>query len=169
MAGTAEVIDIPNVKIEFDPEGGPDAQILLEQDWTGNVDRVSLHPSQVRLIAERLGMLPPSDIEAHRTIARLCRQMRTLYQRIDQLDDWLNAVAQRGHEDLDMECTFSMATWEIAREFLIEAPDGLGIDGNPPKSGPVESPQKRGHSASNPSKSGGTGSTGELPLEGGQA
>lgn len=117
-----QVIDLPNLKFEFDPAGGPDQQILLEQDWNGNVERVGLHPSQVRLIAERLGMLPPSDLEAQRTIAQLSRRMRLLAERIDWLDDLLIQAAGKGHEDLTEETTYSAATLELVREFMADLP-----------------------------------------------
>lgn len=139
-----QVIDIPNIKIEYDLDGGPDQQVLLEQDWVGNVDRVSLHPSQVRLIAERMGVLPPSDIESQRTIARLCRQMRLLQERIQRLDKFLCITASAGHENLDEELAFSGATLDLVNEFILELPDANppksgGVDaGNPPKSGGVE-------------------------------
>lgn len=117
------MIDIPNLKIDRDGQD-PDTNVMLEQDdGCGNVQRVYLHPVQIRLLAERMGLLAPSsNIEADRTIARLCRQMRVLYGRIDQLDDWLNQVAQRGHENLDMETTYSLATWELANEFVKDLP-----------------------------------------------
>lgn len=133
-----------------------DGSVNLEQGaGCGEVSRITLHPIHVRLLAEEAGLLAPSsNIGADRTIARLCRQMRVLHSRIDQLDDWINAAAQRGHEDLDAETAYSLATWEIATEFLAELPDcgnarrteregannpesGCVASGNHPKSGPV--------------------------------
>lgn len=101
-----------------------DGSVNLEQDaGFGEVSAIVLHPIHVRLLAEQVGVLAPSsDIEADRTIARLCRQMRILLDRIDQLDDWLNQAAQRGHEDLATETTYSFATWELANEFVTELP-----------------------------------------------
>lgn len=98
--------------------------INLEQDMgCGEVSRMDLHPIHLRLLAEEAGILAPSsNIEADRTIARLARQMRILFERIDQLDDWLNQAALRGHEDLDAETTYSFATWELAREFVEDLP-----------------------------------------------
>jgi hypothetical protein len=101
-----------------------DKMINLEQDMgCGEVSRICLHPIHLRLLAEEAGILPPSsNIEADRTIARLSRQLRILFDRIDRLDDWLNAAAQRGHEDLEMETTYSFATWELANEFVADLP-----------------------------------------------
>lgn len=103
-----------------------DGSVNVEQDaGFGEVSRITLHPIHVRLLAEQVGLLAPSsNIEADRTIARLTRQMRILFDRIDRLDDWLNAAAQRGHEDLEMETTYSFATWELANEFVADLPGG---------------------------------------------
>lgn len=133
-----------------------DGSVQLEQSaGCGEVSRITLHPVHVRLLAEEAGVLAPSsNIEADRTIARLCRQMRILHSRINELDDWINAAAQRGHEDLEAETVYSLATWELATEFLAELPDcvnarhterevannpesGCVASGNHPKSGPV--------------------------------
>ncbi len=134
---------IYDIAYEVDAAGN----VQLEQDaGFGEVSRIELHPIHVRLLAERVGILAPSsDIEADRAIARLCRQMRILHARIDQLDDRLNAAAQRGHEDLEAETIYSFATWELATEFLEELPDGISA-GNSPQSGAV--------AAVNPPKSG---------------
>jgi hypothetical protein len=109
---------------DLDFEIDIDGSINLEQECgLGEVSRITLHPIHLRLLAEEVGLVPTSDPEANRTIARLSRQMRTLLQRIGQLDDWLNAAAQRGHEDLQDECTYSLATWELAREWAAELPE----------------------------------------------
>lgn len=115
------MIQIPNLTIDRDGDG-PDVEVMLTQDFGGNEHMVTLHPSQVRVLCERMGLLAP-DAEAQRTIARLSRQMRLLLERIDQLDDWLNQASQRGHEDLSMETTYSFASWEMANEFCKELPD----------------------------------------------
>lgn len=113
---------IYDLSYEIDSDG----MVSLEQDGgCGDVDRMTLHPIHVRLLAEETGLLAPSsNIEADRTIARLTRQLRILFDRIDRLDDWLNAAAQRGHEDLEMETTYSFATWELANEFVADLPGG---------------------------------------------
>lgn len=109
---------------EVDSDGG----INLEQDaGCGDVERITLHPIHVRLLAEQAGILAPSsNIEADRTIARLCRQMRLLLERINYLDDWLHTCSDTAHADLSYEQTYSMATWELAREFVDDLPDVAG-------------------------------------------
>jgi hypothetical protein len=123
---TATEISIPPLKIEYDPEGGPDQEILLEQEWGGESYKVGIHPIQVHYLAELLGLLPPSDLEAARTIARLCRQMRKLQERIDHLDTLLLHAAEKGHEDLTEETAYSAATLDIISEYVMELPDAGG-------------------------------------------
>jgi hypothetical protein len=115
------MIEIPNLTIDRNGTD-PDTQVMLTQDFGGNEHMVTLHPCQVQLLAERMGLLVP-DVESQRTIARLCRQMRILLDRIDQLDDDINRVVQGGHVDLETEMTFSFATWQLANEFCKDLPD----------------------------------------------
>jgi hypothetical protein len=129
---------IYDLAYEVDEQG----DVQLEQDaGCGEVSRVTLHPIHVRLLAEEAGLMAPSSsVEADRTIARLCRQMRVLHGRISQLDDWLGLAAARGHEDLDMETAYSLATWDIASEWVRDLPDGprgesAAIGGNGPENG----------------------------------
>ena len=164
-------IHIPDLKIDYDQTGDPDETVTLTQDWGGNTSIVSLHPSQVRLIAEHIGVLPVGDLEAQRTIARMSRQLRNVYARLHQLDQWLWQTQAKGHEDLDMETTHSMATLEILTEYLDMLPDGYGIEGPPansPKSGAVEptkAPASGGISGSKAPKSGGVAGAGQMELE----
>jgi len=124
--------------------------ISLEQDMgCGDVSRIDLHPIHLRLLAEEAGLLAPSsNIEADRTIRLLCRQMRILFHRIDQLDDWINQASLKGHEDLDIETTYSFATWEMANEFIKQLPlDEHGapvMEMNAAESGPISNPSKNG-------------------------
>lgn len=66
------MIDLPNLKIDRDGNH-PDELVLLEQEYSGNVDRIALHAVHVRFLAERMGILVP-DAEVQRTNARLRRQ-----------------------------------------------------------------------------------------------
>jgi hypothetical protein len=144
-----------------------DGEIInLEQDMgCGEVSRVDLHPIHVRLLAEQIGILAPSsNIESDRTIARLCRQLRTLYQRIDFLDTYLHTNSDSQHADLSYEQTYSTATWELAHEFVSDLPAA-----NTPESGDLstaKTPNTGGVSPSNGSKNGGTSAQSALPLEG---
>lgn len=158
--------------------------INLEQDMgCGEVSRIDLHPIHLRLLAEEVGILAPSsNIEADRTIARLCRQMRILFDRINQLDDWIRQAAEKGHEDLEMETTYSFATWELAHEFIADLPiaDAAAKAKTPEHGGlPIgNGPKSEGVSISNGPENGGVvaagagvarhGAQGALALEGQQ-
>ena len=112
------MIQIPNLEIDCDSDD-PDTQVMLTQDFGGNTSMVTLHPSQVKLLAERMGLLLP-DAEAQRTIARLSRQLRVLTERIKYLDEWLHAHSDASNADLSYERAYSFATWELANEFCAD-------------------------------------------------
>lgn len=107
---------IPNLTIETTEGGG----FLLEQDCSGNVDRIELHPTQVQHLAELAGLLPRRGDPYIPPACVLARRLHVLRDRIDRLDDWLRAVAENGREDLEHELTFSFATWELATEFCAD-------------------------------------------------
>lgn len=131
------LITLPNLQIDQDGTG-PDAEVMLTQDFGGNNHMVTLHPSQVRLLAERMGLTAAPDDEARRIIARLSRQLRLLHDRIDELDDMMLDISARGHENVEVECEFSSASLALAREFVAELPPA-----NDPKF-PVQRPQISG-------------------------
>lgn len=108
--------------------------ISLEQDMgCGEVAAISLHRVHLRHLAEEAGLISASaHADVDRTIARLSRQLRCLRDRITQLDDWLHLAEQKGHEDLSLECTYSMATREMATEFCadLDLERGIGFHGD---------------------------------------
>jgi hypothetical protein len=120
-SGRPTMIDIPCLKIDRDGDG-PDEPLLLEQECSGNIDRISLHPSQVRLLAERMGFLPEHSDDANRIIARLSRHLRILAERIDLLDDMMLNIGAKGRESVDEECAYSAASWQLANEFVNDLP-----------------------------------------------
>lgn len=110
--------DIPELRIQPMDQGSP--LLLLEQDGGGNVDRIAVHPIHVRYMAERLGLAESSDLDAHRTIARLSRRLRLLTGRIvelaDQLDGFSDALErEKAH-------VYARATADLAEEFCAELP-----------------------------------------------
>lgn len=114
--------NIPALKIEANDDG----TLTLEQDWGGNVDRVTVHQVHLRFMAERLGLVREafaSEADTLRTVATLKRRLRVLLDRIDRLDDMVRAAEAKGHEDLEVESTFSYATWELATEFCADLDD----------------------------------------------
>lgn len=130
---------IQNLTIETDDDGN----ILLEQDTGGNIARVTLHPTHLRYLAEKMGLVETSDPAAQKTIAMLTRRLLVLRERIDHLDDWLTNCSDTKHANLDYEQHFAGATADIAYEFCADL-DGVALDANTTKSGGVEEPQKRG-------------------------
>jgi len=111
----------PNLNIEFDPSG----LVMLEQDdSSGNIDRVALHPAHVEHIAGRLGLIRHGTANAMSQVATLRRRMQTLKDRIDRLDDMLSLCGE--HENLESEKDFSFASWEIAVEFCADFDEAFG-------------------------------------------
>jgi hypothetical protein len=111
---------IPELKIEQMTDGIGDGLILLEQDNSGNIDRVAIHPVHLRYMAEKFGLIKTSDPQAARTIATLERRLRLLRDRIDHLGDWLTNHTDRQHVDLDYEITYIEATADLAEEFCAD-------------------------------------------------
>ena len=111
--------NIPELSIELmdDKQG---SLILLEQDSGGNLDRVAIHPMQLRYMAEKFGVIETSDPLAHKTIATLTRRLHLLRDRIDFLANYLANHSDSKHADLSYEQTYASATADIADEFCAE-------------------------------------------------
>lgn len=120
-----EVEKIPELSIETmsDEQG---SFILLEQDSSGNIDRVAIHAIHLRYMAEKFGLVETSDPQVARTIAKLTRQIRALNERVGHLAYYLVNHSDHKHADLDYERTYAMATADIAAEFCID------LDGTDP-------------------------------------
>jgi hypothetical protein len=94
--------------------------VLIEQDTgCGEVDRISLHPVQVQLIASEMGLLR-GDENAWRRVESLERKLRVLKERCVHLEDWLHTKSDTEHADLSYEQAFAEATADLAREFCAE-------------------------------------------------
>jgi hypothetical protein len=82
---------IPNLKIANNEDG----TLTLESEWTGNIDRVSVHHTQVRYLAERLGIVREVSVsEAHKE-AMLHRQIAELQKDQKRLRSYLLALSDR--------------------------------------------------------------------------
>jgi hypothetical protein len=115
---------IPNLKIESNSDG----TVTLESEWTGNVDRVCVHPIHLRYLAEKMGLIAEvsaSDADMLRTerrrVADLTRDQRRLRlallavrDRTEQLFKALCAVNDLGHEDISVEVAQTAALADIA-------------------------------------------------------
>ncbi|MDG5973724.1 hypothetical protein H010_00585 [Hydrogenophaga taeniospiralis CCUG 15921] len=113
--------DIPQLTITSLPNGN----VRLENvDPVGNeVNVVDIHPIQVRLIAERLGLVPTSDVTTARRIETLCRRLRVLQHRVGHLADYLINDSDHEHANLEWEMTFAAGTRDIADEFVADLDD----------------------------------------------
>ena len=107
--------------------------LQLEQDaGCGDVDRMTLHRSQVALLAEQMGIVTaPVDQAAQHAIAMLTRRLNVLHHRIGHLAHWLMANSDSEHADLSYEQTYATATAEISEQFcfdLLAMPPGLSAE-----------------------------------------
>lgn len=110
--------NIPELTIERmeDKQG---CLILLEQNSCGNIDRVAIHPVQLRYMAEKFGLIETSDPQAAKTIATLTRRLHLLRDRVKHLADAMTTNPSKCQQD------YAQATADIAGEFcaeLVEAP-----------------------------------------------
>lgn len=114
---------ISNLNIEFEDDGS----VVLEQDCTGNISRVYLHPIQLRYLAEKAGLVESIDPQALRTIAMLKRRLLVLRDRVDHLSGYMTDCSDTAHANLDYEISFINATADIAAEFCAD------LVGTPPE------------------------------------
>jgi hypothetical protein len=131
--------NIPELTIE-QMEDKQGSLILLEQDSCGNIDRVAIHPIQLRYMAEKFGLIETSDPQAEKTIATLKRRLLLLNQRIQHLDNWLRTFSDTKHADLTYELGFSGGTSDMAEEFCAELVD-TPANSAPPPLQPLQAPK----------------------------
>lgn len=118
--------DIPNLTIQRLDNGN----LRLEDKSFSEDAIVYVHPSQLRLMAERLGLvreLSASDAEILRTERALSTSLRQEIERLvpwldlidaraSQLHDNIMAVSMRGDEDVNIEVAQSSALADIVEE-----------------------------------------------------
>lgn len=118
---TAWEEDIPRMKIELQVDG---TLLLTSPDAFGNGDdMVQVHPIQLRLMAEKLGLvgaLTDSEAQALRSVDKLARRVRVLHGRIKQLHEWIWSNTNFDQRDIDIEAWYLDATLDLANEFLTE-------------------------------------------------
>lgn len=129
---------IPNLHIEFSEPATAHASVWLQQDQGGTFHNVTLHASQVRLLAEQLGFLAPAGpgADEHRArmsphAAELERRLHVLHGRIDHLSHMLHYGSSGDHAALEPERIYSLATCEIADAFIadVERPVRVSLAG----------------------------------------
>lgn len=122
--------EIPSLSIEVQANGN----LRIEDTSYGEGAIVDVHPCQVRLMAERLGLLPGVPTEAmdagyadcrggslYSELERLAHWLELIEARADQLHDNIMASSMRGHEDLDIEVAQSSALADIIEQVRKDA------------------------------------------------
>jgi len=123
--------DIPNLSIELLANGN----LRLEDEGFGESAVVDIHPCQLRLMAEKLGLVrevSASDVDLLATerrraddaiadLARLVPWLEMIETRCSQLHDNIMGVGQAGHEDVNIEIAQSAALADIAEQVLKDA------------------------------------------------
>jgi len=83
---------LPNLEITKTEDG---LVRLTQEDGQGNRDIVDLHPLQIRLIAEKLGLLPaPNNDEqvAQKQLALIASRIKTTLIHVDGLGEWWTSL-----------------------------------------------------------------------------
>jgi hypothetical protein len=139
--------NIPGVRIEACDDG----TIVLEQDWSGNVERVAVHAIHIRYMAEKLGIVrevSASEAEllrAERDRAadlrkendRLKRNMLRIQQHALAMQDDFRKNADWKHADLTHEMgtintlvdLLDMAVDDFADDYTAYPPAAAGNEG----------------------------------------
>ena len=148
---------VPGLKIEPNADG----TITLESEWTGNVDRVCIHPIHLRYLAEKMGLIADvsaSDADMLRTergrlaemsrdVDRLQRNMLRVRERALSLQHGFANDADWQHADLTHEMglinalvdLLDMGCSDFERDFdkSDPAPFEPTVTPTVPKTGPV--------------------------------
>lgn len=141
--------NIPQLGIESNDDG----TITLEQDCSGNVDRVTIHPIHLRLMAERLGLLEklsanteqPTRAEQARDLNRLKRNMLRVREHSLELQHLFKTSADWRHADLTFEMglintlvdLLDMAVDDFVDDFEAICPEPRKPRGQEPQSEPA--------------------------------
>lgn len=142
--------DIPNLTIQRLDNGS----LRLEDKSFSEGAIVDVHPSQLRLMAERLELvreLSASEANMKRDLVLYKRALLGIRERAEQLHENIFSLSLQGHEDMGIEVAQSAALADFASficgefedDFIVDPPQEVRTT---PKSGGVQEPQKRGAS-----------------------
>lgn len=109
---------MPNMKIETNDDGS----LTLESEWSGNLDRVLVHPVQLRYLAEKMGLIKDvtaSTGELTRDLDRMKRNMLRIREHAVGLRH--NLVTSPEWENADL--TFEMGQVDTLVDLLDMAVD----------------------------------------------
>lgn len=127
--------DIPNLSIQRLDNGN----LRLEDKSFSEGAIVDVHPSQLRLMAERLGLVREislTETELHarereradalrNELDRIVGWLMMIETRATQLHDNIMGVSQNDHEDVHIEIAQSAALADIVEQVLIDAKAAL--------------------------------------------
>lgn len=124
MIISAEFDDnIPDLNIEFINDGKGEGLIHLQQGFDDELGRLTLHPVQLRFLAEKVGLVPASEPAAAKAIATLERRLRVLRDRIEALGGLINDQAGSTKPEVWGILAHVTATADIAQEFCADMGD----------------------------------------------
>lgn len=119
---------------------------LYQSDYAGESASIDMHPAQLRLIAERVGLLTPANVPAWPEGFQ--RRLERLRERLAYLAApcWLNEIIDRLDDGLAFEVGLTAALDDL-EDLLIELP--LETSGAPvrPESAPMVEPAASSESA----------------------
>jgi hypothetical protein len=147
--------DIPNLAIQRLENGN----LRLEDKSFSEGAIVDVHPSQLLLMAERLGLvrdLSASEADMKRDLALYRRALLGIRDRAEQLHENIFSLSMQGREDMGIEVAQSAALADFASFICGEFEDYFVADPpkearTTPKNGDVQEPQKRGSSVADTS------------------
>ncbi|RUR65882.1 hypothetical protein EJP67_02285 [Variovorax guangxiensis] len=113
--------EMPALKIELMANGS--LRLEATDPYDNGDDVVEVHPLQLRLAAEKLGLVPQlsaSEAENLRTINKLARRLRVLHERIKQVHEWMWENKSFDQCDINIEAWYIDATLDLSAEFQAE-------------------------------------------------
>lgn len=132
----AVIAEMPGLRVEV---GHTEDLIVLQQaSSSGPASRIALHKWQVRMLAGYMGLLKTGgpSLSESKVIALLARRLRVMHERSDHLSHFLHHHSDSEHADLDYEQTYSLATCQIADEYVADLDDLVQLAGGQRRTDP---------------------------------
>lgn len=120
-AADAIIAELPDLRVEV--SHSEDMVILQQNSSTGPASRIAIHKWQVRMLAGHFGLLKRMPMSESKVAVTLARRLRVLQERIDHLSHYLHHHSDMERADLSYEQLYSLATCEIADQFVIDLND----------------------------------------------
>lgn len=144
---------IPGLVIEFPESPAEEQTVLLQQEFGGSIHQVELHRLHVRMLAEKLGIVPTVTAEAADMLSTSTGQsMRFASERgqmqrallhvesmADRLLENLRVTDEKGHEDLAVEIGQAVALVDFVNFFCESFREvGQGVEPSESQCQPME-------------------------------